>query len=257
MTANEPGSDDEGNVDTTDVIALTINRHIIPAIRFIYISTAALYFALIVVPIVAMMIGFPIYTEGLLTPVDMLHGIAYMRNLINMMPVFAAKYALENIPDPDNSGQSIISTTTIADDFPMDAFGDFRKSNEIIGYLISQVPLALEKLSTVLYFMPDDEYVTNAREAIYTNDLVYKFFLNETTYTAQDATATDMCTQISTQVQKVKDATNFTQDYVKQSEFLTAINNNVAPTKRFNNALSDLTDFITHYNKRNLSLIHI
>lgn len=138
--------EDEISLEAIESISKQINGHKIPAIKFIIWSTVICFFLLFLTPLIIEVAIFPVYSKMLRAPVDYMHGMAFCRNLINMIPAFVGKYMMERLVYP-GTNETLMNPLGLLKDFPMDAYGNMKNSKDILRYQAQAISTANSQMT--------------------------------------------------------------------------------------------------------------
>lgn len=136
----EQQAEEDANIEVLATLTRQIEKQRIPAIKCMYLSTFCGFLIFVFVPLLFLMIYYAPYREDLNAPLTFMYGISYMRNLINMMAAFTAKFVFEEMPDPKSTtGGTVTDVIHLEEGFPLTAYNNQYRSKEILRYLSAQV----------------------------------------------------------------------------------------------------------------------
>ncbi|EAX99449.1 hypothetical protein TVAG_052920 [Trichomonas vaginalis G3] len=240
--------EDDVNIEAIESISKQINNHTIPSIRFMKLSTIVCFIIFTIIPIICANLLFDPFANELRQPIYYMKGIAFCRNLINIMPAVIGKYMMEKLIDPA-TGNHMMDRLHLIDNFPMSAYGDYRNSVDIVRYFAQSVSAASQQMSGLRSFKIGDKHIEKVRDYIFANSQYFFFYLTVKNFTKSRSSSNEISYMIANHVGKLLDLPEITPDVVKGPDSLIARNNNNLPTAAKNSALEEMINYIKDYHE--------
>ena len=241
-------SEDE-KVESTDSIAALINNHKIKSVQFIYITSIIQFAVFLLLPIAFFLIYFEFYNQELEAPLNVIYGIAFLRNNLNMITAFVADYLMVKLTDPKQPTRKLMNEMSFTATDKMEAFGGNKDVNSMLEYVIQQVMSVNSLINTLRNYKEGNEYIDKARDAMFQTVVQYNYYkgkgINDPVETNPEAVLPRVCSQAS----KLLDLTVTEDALLFSSEALTSLNNNDEASTAMNKALSRITDYIQNQDK--------
>ena len=238
-------SEDE-KMESTDSLSQLITNHKIKSVQFIYITSIIQFAVFLLIPIIFFLIYFEFYNQELEAPLNVIYGLAFLRNNLNMITAFVADYLMVKIDDPINVGNKIMNEMSFTARDQMTAFGGNKDVDTMLEYVIQQVMSLNSLINTLRNYKEGDYYIDQAREAMFQTEIKYNYYQgkgdNQQVTTNPEAVLPRVCSQAS----KLLDLTAKNTELLFSSEALTSLNNNDEASTAMNRALSRITDYIQH-----------
>ncbi|EAX84722.1 hypothetical protein TVAG_095300 [Trichomonas vaginalis G3] len=241
---DEQQAEEDANIEVLATLTRQIEKQRIPAIKCMYMSTCLGWFFTVFVPILALIIYYTTFREDLNAPLVFMYGISYMRNLLNMLAAFTAKFLFEELPDPKSPEEKVTDVIHLQEGFPLTGFGDDVRSREILKYLAAQVSSTSSMMSSLRSYKFGNELLEKARDMVFGSTIVFNFYTNRSMEYPMKSSVAQIAALIATHIGSLITDDEITYDDARGSDYLTATNNNDLATEQMSSALLVCLEYI-------------
>ncbi|EAX90369.1 Adenylate and Guanylate cyclase catalytic domain containing protein [Trichomonas vaginalis G3] len=246
LNIDENSIEDDVSIDAHNSISKQIENHVIPSIHLMYCTTIVAYIFLILIPFIVLNVLFNFFSNELRKPIEYMQGIAFVRNLVNMMPAFVGKHLLQYMPDPtDPTGtKMILDGVKFMKRFPFNAYGGEKTTREIVSYLAMSVASANEMISPLRHFKYENKIISSVRDQLFSTTSKYYYYVNTSYFTETDTSSVQISFMLSANILKLVAVPVVTAELAKGPDSITSRNNNNLITASMNTALTLMVDYI-------------
>lgn len=248
--------EDDFDLQKVESIKNMIDRHKIPAIQYMYYSTTLSFIFLIFIPFMTLLGFFFIFSNSITKPLELMYGISYMRNMINMLPAFLSKFLMQEIEDPNEPGTKLMTLINLPADFPMDAYGNTRGTKRILEYLITQVSSANTMIAPLRHFASGNKHIEKVRDLMFAGTLDFNFVINTSKVITTKSNLVQVSYMIANHISKLIGLSNYTADVPKNLDTLTAKNNNVDATEALTKSIEYIVGYMKDVDVRDQKIIY-
>ncbi|EAY17163.1 Adenylate and Guanylate cyclase catalytic domain containing protein [Trichomonas vaginalis G3] len=246
---NESGVLDEIEVEEIkdedyESIVKLIDVHKVPAIQYLYTTTIIAFIFLLLIPIIGICVSFGYFKQSLTDPITYMEGVAYTRNIVNVISCFAVRCLFEELKDPNNPTQNIIGPLTMVPGFPAEAFGGEYVGRKIIEFYAKNIGTMNSMISGLRSFKPGNKHIEKVRDLLFARNIIYHFFITKENVRNIPSSAVDISYQLASTVGRLLDHDVLNVDVAKSSDSLTVRNNNVLITEAASKALTSIVQYI-------------
>lgn len=245
------------NIDATEIIGAQIDKHQIPAIKYMKITTIICFCLLIFIPSIVSLISFNGRINKMIEPLHYMKGIAYARNLLNMLPAFLGKFYLEEVNDPKNPSRKLMNRYRLKQGFRMESFGNFNTTRSIMVYLASEASTAIEMMSGLAHYEVGNSLIEQVRTKIFSSIVQYYYFTAVKTYSVSNITAQQTLAIIANHVGNAATKNTITIQDMEGPDSLTVRINFILPSWSMSDSLKILTTYLRQLDERNTKLFTI
>lgn len=248
---NSELDDDSRNQQTSMQNMLLLNsiKNIsIPSIRHSIIARLLLLFILFLVPVIAISIYMSILIDKLLSPLDFIYTLSYLRCIGFQVAIIGHHYVLEAIPE------KLLEHVERTDRNPPESLGSSFDPRVQLLYLLKTGSSMVQSLSTFASFMEGNPTMDQAREVIFGSHMDYIFFKGRGDRTvlqlALQVGMMDVFNQLYSllELQPITDENNIPEDPLNSSVLNTSkILNAVQNAETFGNFIYDSLDLVIKY----------
>ena len=231
---------DEDNIH----IAEMIDNQNIWSVSFIKSSTIEVLILTVIIPTIVLLCIYQSYETKIMKPLEIMHGISFLRILMNMIASLTCNYLTTTIADPNDPTQSLMRKMDFNDDINLTTLGYKYTAKEMVSYIIREVPVASGLLDKMRDFETGNSFVDEARQIVFgdeTKFIVYQVSGFPTEYKISIELA---ITKLATYASKVIDFQTIDKTTLFNENVKTVLNNNEVATNNMNIALERIIDYI-------------
>lgn len=241
---DEQQAEEDANIEVLATLTRQIEKQKIPAIKCMYMSTVLGWFFTVFVPVLALIIYYGTFREDLNAPLVFMYGISYMRNLINMLAAFTAKFLFEELPDPKSPTEKVKDVIHLEDGFPLTGFGDDVRSREVLKYLAGQVSSTNSMMASLRSYKFGNPTLEEVRTNMFSSTIDFYFYTNKTQKYLLKSSVAQVAAMVATHIGLLIQDTDVTYDDARGSDYLTATNNNDDATEIMSTSLLECLKYI-------------
>ncbi|EAX99452.1 hypothetical protein TVAG_052950 [Trichomonas vaginalis G3] len=238
----ENSLDDDVNLEAINTIIRQIQNQKVPSVTFMYFSTLFLLFFSVLAPLIAYLVWFQFYLYDLKQPINYMHGISYMRNLVNMIPSFSGKLLLQEMPKED--GTNYLKAAKFLPGFTTESFGGYSSTRDIVTFLSMSVGTASEIISPLRNYKFGNENIEKVRNSIFSSNLDFTYYMNTTNYIKTKVSAVQISFMLASTAGKLLNNEKINPEVAKSPESITLRHNNQIITEAANEAMNNMILFI-------------
>ena len=160
----------QAQVEQGVILSETIDKLNIPSLRRMNIIRIIIIFVLFLIPVIFFTIYLPIVVDDLVSPLDFIYTLSYLRCIGFQVAIIGHHYVLETIPE------KLLSHVERTDRSPPVSLGSSYDPRTQLEYLLSTGTSMLQTLSSFSSFKKGNPTMDAARETIFGQNMNYIFF---------------------------------------------------------------------------------